>query len=406
MGEVYRALDREQGADVAIKRLLDPRHEARFTIEARLLSQLRHRRVVRVLDHFHDESGKYLVMEMVEGRNLAQLLRERGDPGLPVAEAVEYALEACEALRYVHEQQIIHRDVKPANLIRAEHGIVLVDFGIARELDPNATGTIGVGTPRFMAPEVLAGGIVSSRSDVFGVAATLWTLITGSAPMYGDRVELRDRFPEVTPEIEQALEHGLELSPERRAPSIDAFARMLGEPLARPEGASLSLSVDQPAGPRSLLEAVVRAAAGVFDAASASIALVEERSGELVYQAAWGAGAEQIVGVRLPLGTGIAGAVVSEALGQAVPDCANDPLFAAQIAEGTGYVPNTMLVAPLNDGERAIGALSLLDRRDGGRYGPADLSRADLFADLAVATLVRDGVAPLLDTTLAPREPS
>ena len=198
MGEVYRALDREREADVALKRMLDPRYEARFTIEARLLLQLRHRRVVRVLDHFHDDTGKYVVMELVEGQDLGRMLRKRGTPGLPVPEIVDYALQTCQALGYVHEQQIVHRDVKPANLILGEHGVVLVDFGIARALDPDVSGTIGVGTPRFMAPEVLAGGVVSPRSDVFGLAATLLTLITGKAPMYGAPVEL-PRIPRCSP---------------------------------------------------------------------------------------------------------------------------------------------------------------------------------------------------------------
>jgi hypothetical protein len=403
MGEVYRGLDRERDAPVAIKRLLDPRHEARFTIEARLLSQLRHRRVVKVLDHFHEENGKYVVMELVEGKDLAKVLRERGDPGLPVDEVSRYALQACEALRYVHEQQIVHRDVKPANLIVGKDGVVLVDFGIARPLDPEASGTIGVGTPRYMAPEVLVGGLASPRSDVFGLAATLLTLITGKPPMYGAPIELRSKYPDVTPEWEHALKAAMELTPELRVPNIDALARTLGEPLAKPEGQSLSLSVAGPARSRSLLEAVVRTAAGVFGAASASIALLDENSGDVVYQAAWGAGADEIVGVRLPLGTGIAGSVAASGEGQAVPDCGTDPRFSAEVAAGTGYVPHTMLVVPLVADGRPVGALSVLDRRDGGQYGSEDLARADLFAELTVATLERD-VAPNAGDRVGPTE--
>ena len=81
----------------------------------------------------------------------------------------------------MHDQQIVHRDVKPHNLILGEHGVVLVDFGIARLLEDEEEdeGTVGVGTPRYMAPEVFAGGSVSPRSDVFGLAATLWTLLAG-----------------------------------------------------------------------------------------------------------------------------------------------------------------------------------------------------------------------------------
>ena len=91
--------------------------------------------MVRVLDHFQDPTGQYLVMELVEGTDLGVLLKKRGNPGLPIDEASEYARQACEALQYVHEQQIVHRDVKPQNLILGENGVVLVDFGIARLLD-------------------------------------------------------------------------------------------------------------------------------------------------------------------------------------------------------------------------------------------------------------------------------
>jgi signal transduction protein with GAF and PtsI domain len=135
------------------------------------------------------------------------------------------------------------------------------------------------------------------------------------------------------------------------------------------------------------MEAVVRTAAGVFDAAAASISLVEERTGELVYRSAWGAGAHEIVGVRLAPGQGIAGSVVASSEPTFVADCRNDERFAAAVAAGTGYVPITMLVVPLQRSGQTIGALSLLDRRDGNPYGAGDVSRAVLFAELAVAAL-------------------
>jgi hypothetical protein len=396
MGAVYKAENRVTGQAVAVKRLLDTRHAARFEIEARLLSQLKHPRVVEVLDHFQDQEGVYyLVMELIEGTDLAQLVEARGNPGIAVTDAIEYTRQACEALQYVHDQQIIHRDVKPHNLILGpEEGVVLVDFGVATEIGVTDSGTVGIGTPRYMAPEVFAGGIVSTRADVFGIAATMWTLITGSPPVYGDPTKLAEQFPGVTPELEATLRSGLEIIPERRVTSVAAFANALGEPLRESQGASLALSLDEARGPRNMIEATVRAAAGVFEAAAASIALVNHATGELVYQAAWGAGANEIVGVRLPPGVGIAGAVVASADGVAVSDCRNDPRFAAQIAAGTGYVPNTMLVVPLKRGSglhaKPVGVLSILDRRDGGAYTQADVVRAEAFAELAVVALEVD----------------
>jgi serine/threonine-protein kinase len=392
MGAVYRAVNRVSGEAVAVKRLLDTRHAARFEIEARLLSQLEHPRVVAVRDHFQDAEGVYyLVMDLVEGTEVGEMIEKRGDPGLPVPEVIEYTRQACEALQYVHDQRIVHRDVKPQNLICGENGIVLVDFGVARELGVSESGTVGIGTPRYMAPEVFAGGAVSARADVFGLAATMWTMITGEPPVYGDPTQLAEEYDGVAPELEQTLRAGLEIIPERRVASVAAFANALGERLSTSHGQSLALSLNRAAGPRNLIEAVVRAAAGVFEAAAASIALTDRTTGELVYQAAWGAGAKEIVGVRLPAGVGIAGSVVAGGEGIAVPECRNDPRFAAQIAAGTGYVPNTMLVVPLKSTEGGVsGVLSVLDRRDGGAYDDRDVMRAESFAELAVVALEVD----------------
>jgi hypothetical protein len=395
MGAVYRAHDSECSEDVALKRLTDRRHSERFDIEARLLAHLNHPRVVRVRDYFRDESGKYLIMDLVEGRDLGYLLMERGRPGIPVEEAIEHVRQACEALQYVHDQQIVHRDVKPQNLIMSKDGVVLVDFGVATELDEEG-GTVGIGTPRFMAPEVFAGGHVSPRADVFGLAATLWTLLVGKPPVYADPKPLSQRVPEVTPELEQTILAGLEMLPERRVASVSAFARALGSQL-HSTGESLALSVERPAGPKMLMEGIVKTAAGVFEAAASSIALVDRTTDELVFQAAWGAGAKEIVGVRLPPGTGISGNVVETGEATAVADCRSDPRFASQIAAGTGHVPYTMLVVPLQREGRTIGTLSLLDRRDGGNYGAGDMERATLFADLAVTAL---DVEPELFTSL------
>src|SRR5256714_3829273 len=388
MGAVYRAHNIVTDTDVAIKQMLGSEHTARFEIEARLLSQLKHPRVVEVLDHFQDASGiYYIVMELVPGSDLGRMLEQRGTPGLPVPEVIEYARQACEALQYVHEQQIIHRDVKPANLICGENGVTLVDFGVATQLTTTDTGTVGIGTPRFMAPEVFAGGMASPRSDVFSLAATVWTLITGEPPVYADDTKLAEQFPEVSAELEDTLRAGLEIIPERRVASIEAFALALGAGMLEREGASLATSLEESDAPSNLIEAVVRTAAGVFEAAAASIALIDRTTQELVFQAAWGAGAKEIVGVRLAPGVGIAGAVVASGEGQAAPECRSDPRFAKQSAARTGDVPHTMVVVPPKRDGQALGPRSVLDRPDARPYGPNDVERANLFAELAIAAL-------------------
>src|SRR5687767_11307416 len=99
MGAVYRAADEAEGGEVAIKRLMDVRHAARFEIEARLLAQLRHPRIVRVIDYFLDDTGQYLVMELVEGTDLGGMLKQHGRPGLPVENAIDYVRQTAEALQ-------------------------------------------------------------------------------------------------------------------------------------------------------------------------------------------------------------------------------------------------------------------------------------------------------------------
>jgi hypothetical protein len=391
MGAVYRAVDRESGREVALKRLLDTRHAARFEIEARLLASLRHPRVVRVSDYASDEGGLFIVMDLVRGTDLGAVLAERGDPGLPVADAVEHVRQTCEALAYVHDQQIVHRDVKPQNMILSGDGVVLVDFGVARAIGAEEEqGTIAVGTPRFMAPEVFAGGTVSAASDIFSLAATLWTLLIGKPPRYGDVLKLDKLAPGLAPELREALVGGLEMLPEQRIASAPAFAEAIGTPLTGDRGESLAQSLGRVPARSRVMEAIVRTAAGVFDAAAASIALVDPVSRELVYEAAWGAGASEVVGMRLPPGAGLAGAVVASGEGEAVPECRKDPRWANQVAARTGYVPYTMVVTPLQREGQTIGVLSVLDRRDGGPYRYEDLGRAALFADLAVVALDLD----------------
>lgn len=382
MGAVYRG-HHDDGRPVAVKRLLDLVHIARFDIEASLLAQLDHPRVVDVLDHFEDRGGHYLVMELVDGDNVIDAVNDRGLPGLTVDEVSRVGLELCEALDYLHAQHIVHRDVKPDNVIlNPDKGAVLVDFGIARQFTDIDEGTVGIGTPRYMAPEVFAGGIVSARSDVFGLAATLWTMATGSPPMYGDLSPL-DEVAGLSEPFKDALRGGLAIDPHERLHSAAAMAEALGGALEG-RGAPLARVVARPTVSRTLLEALVRAAAVSFEVAAASIALIDERRGDLVYEAAWGTGADEIAGVRLAPGEGIAGAIAAGGEAETVADCRTDPRFARQVAAGTGFVPHTMMVLPLVGRGKVLGVLQFLERRDGEPFDARDLERAEAFADLAI----------------------
>ena len=116
---VYRARDLDSGKLVALKRPSVPGDVARWEIEARLLAELDHPGVAALRDHFEEPAGVYnIVMRLVEGTDLARLLWDRGTPGLPVVHVLGWLREACESLQYLHDQQIVHGDVKPRNIVR------------------------------------------------------------------------------------------------------------------------------------------------------------------------------------------------------------------------------------------------------------------------------------------------
>jgi hypothetical protein len=392
MASVHRAWDAD-GRPLAAKRLLDDRHAARQRIEARVLRALDHPRVVKVFDLVEDVSGRYLMMEWIDGPTLAEVLEREGSPGLSPDRVLAWVLEAADGLAYVHEQQTVHRDVKPHNLMLApDRGVVVVDFGIARPFTSHST--VDIGTPGFMAPEAHAGGELTARADVYGLAASAWALIAGEPPRLG----APDPLPGATTTLTRALRAALAVDPRERTASMASLAESLGGRVTNAHGRDMAVAIDVAHAHRPLLESVVRAVAGVFDAAAASLALLRP-GGSLLYYSAWGAGATEIVGRELEPGAGIAGRAVAQRRAQLVASVRDDPDWAAAFASRTGYTPNTMIVAPLIGAEGAIGVLTLLDRRDGRAFDVDDVTRVELFAQLAVDALVAAPDTPPTGTT-------
>ncbi|MEO8889171.1 MAG: Stk1 family PASTA domain-containing Ser/Thr kinase [Jatrophihabitantaceae bacterium] len=199
MAEVHRGRDSRLGRDVAIKVLRadlarDPSFLHRFRREAQAAAGLNHPSIVSVYDTGEDTgpdgvSQPYIVMEFVEGRTLREILKAEGR--LPARRAMEITADICGALDFSHKNGIIHRDVKPANVMITLTGAVKVmDFGIARAVADNAvtqTQTANViGTAQYLSPEQARGETVDARSDVYSTGCLLYELVTGSPPFQGD----------------------------------------------------------------------------------------------------------------------------------------------------------------------------------------------------------------------------
>lgn len=195
MATVWRAKDTVLDRWVAVKRLLphansDPVVSERFRREALSSARLSHPGIVTVYDTGEDEDGPFIVLELVEGETLADLLSREGSLDVPATVAI--VRQIADALDYAHGEGVIHRDVKPANLIVASDGKVqLTDFGIARSADDPTTMTkpgAVVGTLAYLAPEVIEGSAITPASDIYSLGAVTYEMLTGDAPFRAENV--------------------------------------------------------------------------------------------------------------------------------------------------------------------------------------------------------------------------
>jgi eukaryotic-like serine/threonine-protein kinase len=256
MSSVFRAHDSQLERLVAVKILHehyadDPEYLERFRREARAVARLSHPNIVTVIDRGDDGGRQYIVFEHVEGENLKELVLRSGR--LSVRRALELALAVADGLAFAHDHGLVHRDVKPQNVLLSSEGEVKVtDFGIARSLHVEhgvtQTGTV-LGTGEYLAPEQASGKPVSPATDVYSLGVVLWELLAGDVPFDGDNFvavalrhvnepppRLRERRPDVTPRLEAAVERALAKDPARRFPSMTAFAKELRACLAEAEG--------------------------------------------------------------------------------------------------------------------------------------------------------------------------
>jgi eukaryotic-like serine/threonine-protein kinase len=251
MSKVYRAHDRLLERTVALKILhehysQDEEYVERFRREARAVAQLAHPNVVTVIDRGEHEGRQFIVFEYVDGENLKQLVAREGP--LPPKQVVELGLQVARALASAHARGVVHRDVKPQNVLLSDEGLPKVtDFGIARSSDVESvtlTGTV-MGTSEYISPEQARGEPVDVRSDVYSLGAILYELCTGEVPFPGENPvsvamrhlhepvpSVRERRPEVPPRLDAAVRRSMAKDPAERFASMDELVAELEASLA------------------------------------------------------------------------------------------------------------------------------------------------------------------------------
>ncbi|HJQ42651.1 MAG TPA: Stk1 family PASTA domain-containing Ser/Thr kinase [Jatrophihabitantaceae bacterium] len=253
MSTVYSAVDERLDRLVAVKVMsaalsADPAFTDRFSREARAAARLSHLNTVSVYDQGTDSTGGshsvFLVMELVEGRTLRELLRERGR--LEPAEAVSIMEPVLSALAAAHRAGIVHRDVKPENILLSDEGIVKVaDFGLARAVEADATSTrtgLMMGTVAYCSPEQITRGHADQRSDVYAAGVVFFELLTGTPPFHGDSAmnvayqHVHSRVPApssrvkgIPSEIDELIVNATDSDPASRPPDAGAFLAELAD---------------------------------------------------------------------------------------------------------------------------------------------------------------------------------
>jgi predicted Ser/Thr protein kinase len=247
MSSVYKAHDGLLERYVALKVLHEQYTEdeefvERFKREARSVAQLQHPNIVTVIDRGEQDGRQYIVFEYIDGENLKELVVRKGR--LDVREALEISLEIARGLAFAHEHGLVHRDVKPQNvLLNGDGRAKVTDFGIARSRDVEQsvtqTGTV-LGTSNYIAPEQASGQPVDEHTDVYSLGVVLYELLTGELPFPGDNfvaVAMKhvhepppsalDKRGDLPLRVAAAIDRALEKDPEHRFPTMDAFAAEL-----------------------------------------------------------------------------------------------------------------------------------------------------------------------------------
>ena len=259
MGEVWKGRT-ASGGDVAIKVLnvdaaRDPDRVARFVMEAKAASSLKHPNILAVHEVGQSEAGPYIVMEYVDGDTVRSLL---SNGPLPISQALDVAAQAADGVAHAHAGGVVHRDLKPENLmVRRDGSVKILDFGLAKLLHPEGSGNTArtavgmvVGSAGYLSPEQLRGDKATERSDVFSLGVVLYEMVTGANPfqrntavetfgaiLSDDPAPLEERLPDVPPELSRIVREALSKKPEERRESAAEVAAGLRRVLAERAGA-------------------------------------------------------------------------------------------------------------------------------------------------------------------------
>jgi eukaryotic-like serine/threonine-protein kinase len=297
MSTVVSAFDERLEREVAIKLLAehladDDQFVARFRREALAAARLVHPNIVQVFDFGLDEASHrhYIAMELVRGQSGAEILREEGV--LDLREALSIVAQACRGLEYAHRNDVVHRDVKPGNLLRGEDGVVkLADFGIAKAISEESSITqVGsvLGTAAYLAPEQAAGEQAGPAADLYALGVVTYQFLSGRLPYEAQSLtelalkqqrevppRLDELNTEVTPQLALAVDRALALDPRQRPASADDLRHALADGV---RGVGPATSATRVAGPATTATSVRAPATGATSVAHGPVAPRQPRA--------------------------------------------------------------------------------------------------------------------------------
>ncbi len=253
MADVYKARDQRLNRFVAIK-ILKPEYSSdksfvnKFRAEAQSAAGLSHPNIVNVYDVGDDSGLHYIVMELVEGITLKRFIERKGK--LEVKEAVGIGIQIAQGMEAAHDNRIIHRDIKPQNIIISRDGKVKVtDFGIAKATNSNTITSNAMGSVHYLSPEQARGGYSDEKSDIYSLGVTLYEMLSGKVPFAGDNtvsvallhiqgeaMPLRELDPEIPVSIDKIVQKCMQKRPERRYHSASELIADLKKAIANPDG--------------------------------------------------------------------------------------------------------------------------------------------------------------------------